>query len=59
MIVFGLAASPGGPEIFDIAICTPLTTVLLESVVASFFQEAFTCDMYQSATVAGSSVDWN
>jgi hypothetical protein len=59
IIVFALPGPPGGPEIFDIAICTPLTTVLHESVVASFFQEAFTCDMYQSPTVAGSSVDWN
>jgi hypothetical protein len=59
IIVFALAASPGGPEIFDIAICTPLTTELLVSVVASFFQEAFTCDMYQSPTLVKSSVDWN
>jgi hypothetical protein len=59
IIVFALPGPPGGPEIFDIAICTPLTTVLHESVVASFFQEAFTCDMYQSPTVVRSSVDWN
>ena len=48
MIVFGLAASPGGPEIFDIAICTPLKVVLRVPSVESCAHEAFTCDLYQS-----------